>query len=74
MKAWSYTSIGCHDSVGIGFGLNCQRLAFHSWLHLHGNVLKLGVAFLGVPITRTVVFWVYIRVPFFWETTTYTHS
>ena len=29
----------------------------------NGKVLKLGVPFLGVPIIRTVLFWVYIGIP-----------
>ena len=31
---------------------------------------KIRGTLLGVPIIRTIVFWVYIGVPSFWETTT----
>ena len=35
---------------------------------LSGGFPILGVPCLGVPIIRTIVYWVYVGVPLFWET------
>ena len=45
--------------------------SFVQFIPEYGGFPKLGGIILGVPIIRIIVFGVYIGVPLFWETTTY---
>ena len=62
----SYYNTGPYISFPHFENSNLGKLPY---IYIYGGFPKFGVPFFGVPIIRTIVYWVDIGVPPFWEST-----